>query len=59
MTVNEIANGLREKTVAAVVLGDEGTLLVQCGEKLTALDASLSPKYAASLMKVVAEAFEA
>lgn len=57
-SIENIKDALREKTVAAVILGDEGTLLLQCGKKMSALDSELSPKYASSLMKIISDAFE-
>ncbi|MGR5216559.1 hypothetical protein ACPV4Y_15980 [Vibrio harveyi] len=56
--IENMKDALKEKTVAAVILGDEGTLLIQCGNKMSALGPEISPKYAASLMKLVGEAFE-
>lgn len=58
LSVEKMQNALNEKAVASVVLGENGTLVVQYGEKLKLYPHENSAKLASRLLEVIAEALE-
>ncbi len=49
---------LKEKSVASVVLGENGTLVVQFGDKLTLYKREISAGLASKLLALIAETQE-
>ena len=55
LSVGQIKDALAEKTVAAVVMGENGNVVVQYGDKVTVVQSDDAARLSARLLEVIAD----